>query len=686
MAISDSRMQQRYGSYDKFTKDKGKYLPNEFLAVNNGDPRSGTGKGLYFAYSPTDVEQLMTYEAAEHMIDGIAQDIEDKYLEKMQSKLDKQQGVENAGKPLIVGKDGNVIVGEPTKQIEIDDTLTREGHAADAKATGDKVLQFAIKNSASGENIMLTDSAEERVQGVKVFGKTTQVQTKGLQLFDIDSLTSRAEATYEKVADNAVVVTGRNAYSGVSYTLTNPDRFRGKALHASWKTDIAVPRVTVTFQVKTKAGKVVYGTINVLVPDEELEYILVTLFVNNTGTALDFTSIVLYEDVMVSETKDALWEPYSREYVSPSPDFPQQPEVAGSDGSIKGFLESKNIMKDTTFRASQVWNFVDSSEKIDALIAGGLKANETFTVVIDKSYVGELLSAGIMDTNAQNINAPLQSLSSDGMAVIKTRKALFPTGENRLYITMKSGLPAEAVEKFKTMKVVLLRGDWTGKKVEYETCKAQEIVIATENGMLGIPVTKNGNYTDASGQQWLCDYIDPERGKFVKNIETIVLNGTESWTLRGENENGIINFSVPTNKNYRREIGSICSHLIFDNALIADANREGFLVSSNVIYFRFSKSRIADLEQLKAFLSDNNITLVLGLPSPIETDLSPEEIEVYKQLRTYYPITHMFTDSVPSVGMELDYVADTKNYVDNQIKELVNEQLKTNELILERTV
>lgn len=42
----------------------------------------------------------------------VLQSIPDDFATQMESKLDKQQGVENKGKALIVGEDGNVVVGE----------------------------------------------------------------------------------------------------------------------------------------------------------------------------------------------------------------------------------------------------------------------------------------------------------------------------------------------------------------------------------------------------------------------------------------------------------------------------------------------------------------------------------------------------------------------------------------------
>lgn len=54
--------------------------------------------------------------------------------------LFKNQGLENVGKILVVGEDGNVILKDAKDvDVEIDTTLTHSGKAADAKVVGDKI-------------------------------------------------------------------------------------------------------------------------------------------------------------------------------------------------------------------------------------------------------------------------------------------------------------------------------------------------------------------------------------------------------------------------------------------------------------------------------------------------------------------------------------------------------------------
>ena len=51
--------------------------------------------------------------------------------------------------------------------------------------------------------------------------------------------------------------------------------------------------------------------------------------------------------------------------------------------------------------------------------------------------------------------------------------------------------------------------------------QSQSLTLATPNGLPGVPVSKDGNYTDADGQQWVCDEIDLERGKYVQRVKEV---------------------------------------------------------------------------------------------------------------------------------------------------------------------
>lgn len=56
----------------------------------------------------------------------------------------------------------------------------------------------------------------------------------------------------------------------------------------------------------------------------------------------------------------------------------------------------------------------------------------------------------------------------------------------------------------------------------------QTIALQTLNGLRGIPVTSGGNYTDPSGQQWVCDEVDLERGVRVQRVDKAAFDSTKT--------------------------------------------------------------------------------------------------------------------------------------------------------------
>lgn len=62
----------------------------------------------------------------------------------------------------------------------------------------------------------------------------------------------------------------------------------------------------------------------------------------------------------------------------------------------------------------------------------------------------------------------------------------------------------------------------------YEPYREQLLTLPTPNGLPGIPVTSGGNYTDPSGQQWVCDEVDLERGVRVQRVDKTSFDNTKT--------------------------------------------------------------------------------------------------------------------------------------------------------------
>lgn len=138
-----------------------------------------TGK-LFSPTSPTDNTLTESNVAADAKKTG---DEFARVNNNMESKLDKQQGVENKGKALVVGEDGNVVVGE----------VQSSGNADIIKALQDALISQVV----NGESINVSDSSRLPVEEFAMSGKLEQVQTTGAQLFDVSKI-SATDVTVDK--------------------------------------------------------------------------------------------------------------------------------------------------------------------------------------------------------------------------------------------------------------------------------------------------------------------------------------------------------------------------------------------------------------------------------------------------------------------------------------------------------
>lgn len=69
---------------------------------------------------------------------------------------------------------------------------------------------------------------------------------------------------------------------------------------------------------------------------------------------------------------------------------------------------------------------------------------------------------------------------------------------------------------------------WNASSPDYEPYREQLLTLPTPTGLPGIPVTSGGNYTDSTGQQWVFDEVDLERGVKVQRIDKGAFDATKT--------------------------------------------------------------------------------------------------------------------------------------------------------------
>ena len=194
----------------------------------------------------------------------------------------------------------------------------------------------------------------------------------------------------------------------------------------------------------------------------------------------------------------------------------------------------------------------------------------------------------------------------------------------------------------------------------------QSLTLATPNGLPGVPVDKDGNYTDQNGQQWVCDEVDLGRGKYVQRVKFIKLNG-DTAISHGFHSNG--NGYVTVGKIDAKKVDDLMSDRYIGGRWTDESGH--FYAPDNKGIIVVDK-RFTSLEEAKRIIGVEQPYFLYQLVTPIERDLTREELAAYSSLHTNYPTTVITNDA--GAHMEASYVADTGTYIRN-MEERLNAKL-----------
>ena len=183
--------------------------------------------------------------------------------------------------------------------------------------------------------------------------------------------------------------------------------------------------------------------------------------------------------------------------------------------------------------------------------------------------------------------------------------------------------------------------------------QSQTLTLSTPGGLPGIPVTSDGNYTDESGQQWVCDEIDLARGKLIKRVGKTVVDGAN---IKFEADSAGSFRNLPRYSSPGIKYDASIQSTYFPFTVFHENKPYEFIwTSPNLMSSYFST--VNELNQFCTEMNDMGqpVTLYYTLDTPIETDLPAEEIAAYKALHTYTPNTTVSNDA--EAWMEVGYKA-----------------------------
>lgn len=607
---------------------------------------------LYAAIPNTDKTLSETGVAADAKTTG----------DKIKDKLDRNQGIEHYGKSLIVGEDGLVVPGE-------------------VQSGGDGI---AIINTMSGESpLVIPDSAERVNKRLELGGKTAQVQTTGAQLFDsklFGTVSNTGGATVTNNGDGTFSVSGNGTLTkifNVSHEYSKEQTLsmlKAGKLHARASANVFPCPSFVIFSngqwTELNMDSTTEKTADIteeMLNSEDLKSRFRFFGKIDNAIKSGTVKIMLYQD------GNGDYEPYTGGKPSPSPEYPQEIKNSG-----KWNEETRKYEVDVKITGK---NLFDMNKFIDT--CNFTKNDGTF--IIDK-YVerydcfipaNTILSIEVLKVEDSSGAAALELFYEDGKSMyigfgqvgVKT----FLIQKDVVYIKVL------AYRKHEYKYIQLEKGNTA---TPYEPYKEQTLTLTSDR-----PITKWDRLVEQGG----------EIGWLYKS-KTATITGKEHYSAPSESY-----YSGTSTNMYTADFGlfikggEYCNRLqridgIWDSS---NTNNIGFTTNaSDQIHIRIYNSllNVSDnatkeekVAAFKTYLTkeyeNGNPYIVIFQTKDTEfVPLPQSEQNAIRALKTYYPTTTITNDQ--GCTMELDYVADTKNYIDNKFAQLQKSLINTNTQLL----
>lgn len=584
---------------------------------------------------------------------------------------------------------------QPNKQTPIN--ATNLNHMDDGiYEAHERIDANSIISTATGETILVTDSAKVPPENIKLFGKTTQVITGGNQLFNPDILNGSTTCT-ENDGDITVTISTTDTYLAGSYSTTGSVLFTlGADTYAIGCSDSNI-RVSIYC--------VVDGMIHAV--DTNNENVTFNTTANVVGVrirSIDGTNLKgkAFKIMLNAGSTLLNYEPYTGGKPSPSIDYPQPLDNVGANGSIIGKILTGNVLK-----YSRPKNYTETKNGVTLTILedGGIRLTGTNTSENVMFYITEAdyllpdgeyalyvngLTNGICWLDAWNgwkqfweVDGKKEYvvIHSDGVRVGMTNAC-----------TPRITISVQANATVNTVVYPMLSMCKT--LTHYEQYSEQPFLISTPNGLPGIPVsdTSIANYIDETGQAWVSDYVDFERGKLVHMVAQEIIEGTPVFSET--NVSGRFVWTRALTKTYKNADEYALSNFAKYNYWgVPNQTEDVFAVhgayGNKSLYYAPSVQMTADEVNAKfaeMIASDNPPVIVGQLAEPFETDLTSSELAQYNALCMNYPNTTITNDS--EAYTEVEYVASPKEYIANLEKKHDNDiqQLKTAIIALGGTI
>lgn len=537
----------------------------------------------------------------------VLQSIPEDFQMQMESKLDKQQGVENKGKALVIGEDGNVAPGEVQS------------------GGGDGI---AIINTMSGESpLVMPDSAERVNKRLELGGKTEQVQTSGKNLFDFSNLESGRinistgaleEHNHTRRLADYIDITDITSFS---FYLPGYNKANGAVY------------VSIYYYDKDKnylsykpCGDKIEKYENIT-PVENAVYIKVSLEQNTIDNPQNIFKVQLEKGA-----KSTAYEPYTGGKPSPSPEYPQEIKNSGkwNEGTqkyeIEVVLSGKNLLD------------ITACEDGKTLDANGNIVNNANALLSD--FIPCFSKTSYCRVEGHFTAVSFYDAEKNKIGSINQYDPCFATPDKCRYFRFSLNKTKADYEKAVANVGTAL--------MDYEPHKKPQFLTLTSDR----PITKWDKLVEQGGQYgWLYKHkIIEDFSTLVKDTEPIYSNdGGKYFSVSLQN----------ASLNYDR------SKIYSEVGVYGKDNKIHYIPQPMMVN---AIIHVSDTDTIMTAKEHMHYKVIYETIESQFVPLPQSEQNAIRALKTYYHTTVITVDGGEvDPDIKVTYTADTKNYIDNKV-------------------
>ena len=322
---------------------------------------------------------------------------------------------------------------------------------------------------------------------------------------------------------------------------------------------------------------------------------------------------------------------------TPTPDAPVPIVSAGDGGSVAVKVTGRNLFYEQGFQEYFINSVADSVGLAVGNVSSVLQVVTGAKYYVTRNKIGTKFRVAVVD-----------ALPTKG-SVVRPSSAINADSKRQVEISATSKYMVIQCEDEAAFSELMVSLD---SSTAYSPYREQFLTLPTPNGLPGIPVTSGGNYTDSTGQQWICDEVDLTRGVRVQRVNAVDLS---TCKITGTTELAVtkrLSIMLPIRgRDYKTE--ALCNKLQFLVSFSNDTPHFYVDTSNAQVFIPIGAKNPEEGEYI----------LIYVLATPIETPLTPAELSDYKALIAYAPDT--VVQAGDGAGIKLDYQRDVNLVIKN---------------------